>query len=110
MCMLCEHNHDFFSSLRAKTQVNWLKFKKAVDSSIDKSLKIVDEIEQGGIESQKKMVARYYNSIKEDICRFLDIRMAENLALFQANLNSNLQVLIRSRIEGRYHELAQAEF
>lgn len=56
------------------------------------------------------MVVSYYTSIKADICRFLDLRMSENLALLSANSNSNLQFLIRSRIEGRYQNLADAEF
>lgn len=71
---------------------------------------IVDEIEKGGIESEKKLVVQYYTSIKQDISRFLDLRMNQNLALFTANSNQNLQFLIRSRIEGRYYELPDTQF
>lgn len=42
MCMLCEHNHELFTSVRIKQQVELKKFKKVVDESIDRSLRIID--------------------------------------------------------------------
>lgn len=98
MCMLCEHHHETFTSVRAKNVVDWRRFRKLVDESIDRSLKIVDQIEQGGIEKEKKMAVQYYTKLKEDLVKFVDLRMNQNLAIFNSKSNSNLQFLIRSRI------------
>jgi len=50
-------------------------FRKTVDGAIDQSLKAIDSIENGGIECEKKLVAQYYDSIKADIIKFVDIKM-----------------------------------
>lgn len=49
MCMLCEHNHEVFESIRQKSHVTLKQFYKKIDDSIDLSLKIVDDVEKGGI-------------------------------------------------------------
>lgn len=73
-------------------------FKKKVDEAIDRSLKIIDEIENGGIEKEKKLVSQYYDNIKADIIKFVDLKMNENLAFFNSKANSDIHFLIKSRI------------
>lgn len=64
MCMLCEHHHELFTSVRATNVVDWGRFRKVVDQSIDRSLRIIDDIERGGIEKEKTLVAQYYLKLK----------------------------------------------
>lgn len=73
-------------------------------------MQIMDNLQAGGIEKEKKIVVQYFNCVKEDFMKFVDLSLAETLAVFRTGRNSDLGFLVRARIQGKYHELPSQQF
>ena len=69
MCLLCDHQHELFTSILKPNQINYSKFKEFLDLQIDKSFQL--EMENKNAEKQKELIHNYYENIKNEFSKMI---------------------------------------